>query len=214
MPSKPYTRFFGNLTNADYKLQSMLELTKLFEKIIEERRLKLAEEEHYDENPELFGKESFFTETYIRTLRYSIIINLITFLEIELHSYCTELRKSLDIKIKHTEIKGNILEQFKAFTNKVCALGIEFGTQNWKRLKELTELRNCIVHYDGQVEDWYGRKFSRVELIERLGTKFEFVRILENQFIELNEDAGVESISIVQEFISYIYEVSLKTFPK
>lgn len=211
----PHTKFFGNLCNADYKLEEIRAFHDEIEKLIitENKKLEVQKIE-YEENPELYGKKFHFGFTLSRNLRNSIIISLITFLEIELQNFCAELKRSLKLSVSHNEFKGTIFEQFKIYSNKLAFLGLDFQSQNWQSVKELVELRNCIVHYDGFIEDWYGRKFSRAQLIENLIKKYSFVQIKDNDLIELDEDACEQCIAIIKEFTDIIYNQALLKFPK
>ncbi len=140
-----------------------------------------------------------------------MIIALVTFLETELYSYLRGLHNRLDLEIGYNELKGTFLDQFKTYVTKVVMLEIEFESRLWQSLKELVELRNCIVHFDANLEDTHGRKFSRSSLIISLSKKFDSIKIDEKyNYFYLEKSACEKSIKLVSVFIQMIYSKTLE----
>ena len=171
-----HTRFFGSLCEADDKIDEIVHFHSELESLINKEKTVLGDVNvEYDDNPELYNRKFHFDNTLEQNLRMSIIVNLVTFLEVELQNFCSNLQTALNLKIKYNEIKGTILEQFKTYTNKVGDLEIDFSSSTYQRVKNIIELRNCIVHYEGIIENFYGRKFNRSEAIKKLAKEISSI---------------------------------------
>jgi len=196
------TRIIGNSSSADYELDTILNYGIILEELIQKEKsrndvLQLSE----DENDRSF----YLNNTITRNLRYSIIISLVTFLEIQFLNFCKMLSKIYELKIMPTDIKGSSLYQFKFYTTKVIDIGFDYSTHLWQEVTELVELRNCIVHYDGQIEDWHGRKFSRSSIISNIEKKHEFLFLEESSHISLSKDSHTHYNKTLKSFIEEIY---------
>jgi hypothetical protein len=210
-----FTRFFGNFCNIEEKFVVIRAFQFEIEKLIDKENEVLQDiQAEYDQDPMLFDRKLFFGKVFKNNLRYATVISLVTLLEIELQNYCIELQRALSLKIKYDEFKGSILAQFKTYTSKLANLNIEFENQLWSNLRDVVELRNCIIHFDGYVEDWYGRKFNRVASIENLTKKFSSIEIDDREIIILDKNACKDCIDIVEKFIKHIYECTFIKFPE
>lgn len=213
-PLTTNTLFFGNLCDTDLQLEEIGVFQKEIEKLIIEENIKLQQlNVEYEQNPQLYNKKFHFEHTLTTNLRNSVIISLVIFLESELQNFCSALHKVLMLKVTYSEFKGSILDQFKTYI-KLAGLEIDFESQIWQSLKEVVELRNCIVHYSGWLEDWHGRKFNRSNSIESLSKKFNSIQIDENKLVVLDKKACEDCILIIKNFIDMIYKCALLKLPK
>lgn len=208
-----HTRFFGNYCSADYKLEEIEYFHSELELLIKQEKSKLPNEVN-NIDPVLHDKKYHYEYTLEQNLRASVIISLITFLEVELQNYCSDLQIALGVQLKYSDFKGSIMEQFKTYVNKVAVLSIDFSSPIYQKVKHLVELRNCIVHYEGQIENWYGRKFNRAESIQMLAKQIPSISIKENDSISLQPEACKECILIIKDFIEIIYKSAFDKFPK
>ena len=210
----PNLTFFGNHCNAIDKLQVIRAFHSEIESLISEKNSSLQKiEVEFDQDRKLYEQKFHFEHTLKPNLRDAVIVGLTTFLEIELQNFCKDLQLALSLKVKHDDLKGSILDQFRIYTQ-LAELNIDFGSSCWQSVREVVELRNCIVHYSGWIEDWYGRKFNRANSIENLSKKFNSIQIDERGLISLNEQACEECIAIIDSFITAIYDSALQKFPK
>lgn len=210
-----HTRFFGNLCNADDKIEEIEYFHSELELLISNEKSKLKSiEVEFDTNPALYNRKFHFENTLAQNLRASVVISLVTFLEVELQNYCCDLQTALNLQVKYNDFKGTVLEQFKTYANKIAFLSIDFSSSKYQKVKNLIELRNCIVHYEGQIENWYGRRFNRSESIQTLAKEIPSISISENEFVSLDADACRDFISIIKEFVDMIYKSALEKFPK
>ncbi len=210
-----HTRFFGNLSKADYKIEEIEFFHSELELLIKQEKFKLGNiQVEFEDNPVLYNKKFYFEHTLEQNLRASVIINLVTFLEIELQNYCCDLQTALNLQVRYNDFKGTVLEQFKIYANKIAFLKIDFSSSKYEKVKQLIELRNCIVHYEGQIENFYQRKFNRSEAIQDLARQIPSITIKENDFVSLEEVACKKCISIIKEFVGMIYKSAFEKFPK
>lgn len=210
-----HTRFYGNLCNADDKIEQIEYFYSELEVLIEQEKSKLRGiQVDFDQNPVQYNKKFHFEYTLEQSLRTSVIIKLVTFLEVELQSYCCDLQTALNLQVKYNDLKGTVLEQFKIYSSKIALLTIDFSSLKYEKVRQLIELRNCIVHYEGQIENFYGRKFSRSEALHTLARQMPSIKIKDNELVFLEKEACVNCVSIIKEFIYMIYNCALEKFPK
>ncbi len=208
-----HTRFFGNFCNAEDKIEEIEYFHSELESLISNEKIKLESiDVEYNTNPSLYKRKFHFGNTLAKNLRASVVVSLATFLEVELQNYCCDLQTALSLQVNYNDFKGTILEQFRTYTNKIAFLSIDFSSSKYQKVKNLIELRNCIVHYEGQIENWYGRRFNRLESIQNLAKAIPSISIEETEFISINADACRDFISIIKEFIDMIYESALEKF--
>ncbi len=92
-------------------------------------------------------------ENYSNLLRKSYFISLYTFLESRLDRECIQRGKyNSDTKIKLKDLNGRGITRAKTYLVKVLGSNFPFGTSTeWKEIQGYRELRNCIVHSNGEV---------------------------------------------------------------
>lgn len=210
-----YTRFFGG----HCQFLDMIEEVKFFNSEIEhlielEKENFVNVEVDYINNETLSTKKYHFDNTLVRNLRESVIINLVRIIEKELQILSNELHTALSLSIKYSDLKGTVLEQFKLYSIKIACLNFDFNSIEWLMINEIVELRNCIVHYDAWIEDFYGRTFNRVNSINNLSKRVKSIKIDERGFVELGEGSSNECIDITEKFFYNIYKSLLERFPK
>ena len=81
-----------------------------------------------------------------------------------MHDYCKALQFELELSLSYSDLKGNVLEQFKDYTQKVINLELPFDKENWKSIKEIFELRHLIVHHDGYLIGFNNKVFNDYSL--------------------------------------------------
>ncbi|MEQ9309855.1 MAG: hypothetical protein RLN90_10400 [Balneolaceae bacterium] len=142
--------------------------------------------------------------------RRSVIIRLVSILEIGIHDYCKALQFELELSLSYSDLKGNILEQFKDYTQKAINLNLPFDKENWKSIKEIFELRHLIVHHDGYLVGFNNKVFNRKKQILELAKKYNFL-ILEDEelAIDLSENTCDQVAEIAMEFCNIIYPAAI-----
>lgn len=101
-----------------------------------------------------------FRAMFPRSLRYSYIVLLFLIVESQLSLFCDILKERSSIPIRANDLKGDIITRSKTFLAQLAKLSIEKPL--WDKLEDLSKVRNCIVHTNGQVELSTDKKHLRV----------------------------------------------------
>jgi hypothetical protein len=125
-----------------------------------------------DDFSEWQAEIEFFEERYDRDfpskIRYSFVVLLHIELENRLRATCDEISRRKNIVIREKDLKGSPIERAKTFLDKIAMLSLN-NQQAWQGLKDLQNIRDCIVHTNGQIEASRDKK-RLLELCEkRLG---------------------------------------------
>nr|WP_295924652.1 hypothetical protein [uncultured Dyadobacter sp.] len=207
--------FYGNLCDLDQRIQDLKGYYGEINQLIESKKATLALiQVGYHQNTELYNRKLLFENIVEANLRSSVIVSLVTLLEVELQRICNAFKKSLSLKISHSDFKGTIIDQFKLYLTKVVMINYNFGTTEFESIREIIELRNCLVHYEGVIEDFYGRKFDRVKTLKDLNRKFSSIQVIDDEYVYLDKEASLNCINVVEEFLRHIYLTILKFFPE
>jgi hypothetical protein len=72
-------------------------------------------------------------------------------MEQEFRGYCRTMRNIYNKKIDITDINGSYIDKFKKYTQSVLELEFNMSDSNWEDLKAISEIRNILVHADGDI---------------------------------------------------------------
>jgi hypothetical protein len=210
-----YLTFYGNLCDLDQRIEDLKGYYGEVNQLIENKKATLALiQVDYHHNTELFNRKLLFENIIEANLRSSVIVSLVSLLEVELQRICNAFKKSLLLKISHSDFKGTIIDQFKIYLTKVVMISYNFGATEFESIREIIELRNCLVHYEGVIEDFYGRKFDRVKTLKNLNQKFSSIQVIDDEYVYLDKEACLNCINVVERFLHEIYLAILKSFPQ
>jgi hypothetical protein len=106
-----------------------------------------------------------------RMISDSMIIILVSILEYSLRDFCTALRISKNLKLSWNELRGEPLDQFKTYFEKVGGEEIVISNEDWEVLKAIDRLRNTLAHSLGEMRD------KDKPILERLGEKYPKLKI-------------------------------------
>jgi hypothetical protein len=147
-----------------------------------------------------------------KVLSYSIITYLHSLLEVHLMSLANRLRKEKNIDLKINEMAGNGVERSKVYLTKVVGLKIA-DDPSWQTLRDLTTIRNLIVHRMGKQgddkrkkEDVQGLKKRYKDLVQLSGSEdhahseiiislklcHQFANEIEEFFMRLFKECGYQ----------------------
>ena len=88
----------------------------------------------------------------MKTFHYSTIVTVYSLLEISLNDLCRYLCNSKKLSSSLEELRGKGIKRAKLYLEKVCL--IDFPENNeWNEILKFNEIRNCIVHAQGDIED-------------------------------------------------------------
>jgi len=141
-------------------------------------------------------------------LRKSIIISTIILLESGIDIYCREFKKNKKIKIGYKDLKGDLLDRFKFFSQKILNSTFSFNSHLWSNIVGLYEVRNCLIHNNGSI-NYFGKRKSIEEFVKR-NNVFE---IDEDGFIEITHQACSFGLKTIEEFYSGITEFAFECYP-
>ena len=158
MPHNPHTQWFDEtlykLEQFDALVETMLkhEIAKL-EAHLDTQAKALSESdriEYFDWHAEDF----FELSTQLPTVhRYSIITAADSALETYLTDTCNTYADLRGASLRLTDLAGRGLVRAHHYLKKVAMIEFPEGLPDWVAVLRLRELRNCIVHADGQIEE-------------------------------------------------------------
>lgn len=109
------------------------------------------------------------------TLFSSFFVMIYSFMESELIWYCRELATRNPQSVLLSDLAGtNSVE--KAINYLVKVQHVEFlkkDNPEWEEIKNFTYLRNCIVHNQGRVDEFFNKRKELLDFIERKDSKIK-----------------------------------------
>ena len=201
--------FYGNYVSVSMRLEELESYHIEFQKYIEvtNRHLQSNQIVGYDDET-LENLKYHYEYSYADLLMRSTIISLTTILEIEIRSFCEDYQKHLNKKIRIKDLNGDLLYRFKTFSKKVINLNFNFQSEIWQYISGIYEVRNCLVHNLGSVEN-----FGKRKVIEAFISKQKSFKISESEHITLSYKACLEAIKKVEYFFVSITEIAFDKFP-
>lgn len=197
MTLKIDTEFFGDSVQFDASMRELKIFLNETEHFFEERRKTLKfENEYYDD----LNEKHLFYYWFPNLQRRNFIISLVTIIENETRSYCDVLYKHKKVKIKHSGLRGTAIEKFLNYSEKLAGLEFNFGDKVIENIKSLTELRNCIVHFDGVIEG-----YSKDKVIIAFAKSFGGISF-RNGHIYLTKSFCEKALELVDSFFNEIFK--------
>lgn len=158
----------------------------------------------------VYWKDIFFTQ-----LRSSFVVSIVSFAELNLDRVCKQVFNILTPPIKHTDkhkdLKGGTIDcgrkylrMFGKFNNPSDEL--------WKLINSIYLVRNCIVHYNNDIEGMESKKKQKKigNLIDKLpgfSAAPAFVgEFGKYGFLKIDYEFPIFSIDRIQEFVSSLYD--------
>jgi hypothetical protein len=92
-----------------------------------------------------------FATVFTKTLRYSVLVTAHILLETSLEAICDAEQRRFGYRLRLKDLTGSGVERAKLYLAKVCGVRFPDGTAEWNRMAILSEIRNVIVHADGDV---------------------------------------------------------------
>ena len=195
--------FFANFIDADLKLADLLDYLNDVSKFIDRKRK--HKEKTYKESILKDTAIKMFTESFTSTLFESTLISAWVFMEAEFKGYCNAMQKAMGIDLSYSDLKGSAIERFRVYTSKVLSLDFRLKDENWEDLQAINEIRNSIVHSEGNVRN------------KRLVTSFlkrnKLSGLLSNGKMSFDKNSLSIIITICRLLIQRIYSVALHKFP-
>lgn len=115
------------------------------------------------------------SEIFTFKFRSSLYIQIIGFIEYELKRICNFYKESNLINVSINDFKGNSeFEKAKKYLSKICGLDFNDLNPEWSYLLNAKEIRNILIHNQGEFVQNEDRKSKKVERFVRGKKYFEF----------------------------------------
>lgn len=197
------TLFFGNFVDADLKLIDLHDYLKDVSKFID--RKKKHKEKRFKESIFKQIAPKMFAESFTSILFESVLVSAWGIMEAEFKGYCNAMKKEMGIDIAYSDLKGSAIERFRNYTLKVLKLDFGLKDEHWENLKAINEIRNSIVHTEGNV----GNK----KLVMNFLKRNKVPGLLSDDRIAMDKNNLAVIITLCKLFIEHIYSVALQKFP-
>lgn len=86
---------------------------------------------------------------YLRMHRYSAILASYAYLENSMNKLCKAYHKSMGLLLSPSEISGSGIVKFRTYLEKLACVDFKAINTEWSHLKDLGQIRNCIMHAEG-----------------------------------------------------------------
>jgi len=90
------------------------------------------------------------------------IVLLVSVLEYSLRDFCNAVKNWKNLKLSWSELRGEPLERFKTYFQKVADIPMEISPAEWEEFQGLSTLRNAIVHNLGELREEDKAKVQRL----------------------------------------------------
>jgi len=231
--------FFGDYVNFGMQLDDLRDFLKEFQKYIEvtNHHLRTNRLTGYDEE-QLGEMKERFEYSHGEILRNSIIISLYILIETELKGYCNNYCDYGNFKIRVSELKGDILSRFKVYCTKVIDLPFDFSSGLWEFIENLQELRNYLVHNNGELEGFNRQKtlrqfarsnsvitideddnngelegFNRQKTLRQFARSNSVITIDEDDILDITFNGCYQAMDEIDRFFVTISELAMQRFP-
>ena len=167
------------------------------EKFFKERQKKLKyENEYYDDLNEKF----LFYKWFPNIQRRSFIVSLVSIFEKEAKLYCTILNEYKKVKIKFSDLHGSAIEKFINYTINLAEINYEIEQKVFDDIKSLIEVRNCIVHSDGNIKN-----YDKKSVIKKFAKTFDGITF-ENDQIFISYKFCQAALKLISDFFNDVYK--------
>lgn len=198
--------FFGDAVEINVQLNDLRLFLEKGCKIAEELDIENKQLENDLDVDNIYDFMNVFSMSEIHLK--SFLISLAIVLESGLRGYCKLLKKFNQVEINMNDLKGNMLERFIIYVEKIAKLNINMTPNEKNNLFGFIELRNCLVHHFGELSSFSKR--TKVENFYRTYLKTD----LREQNVTISKETCLQCLTLIQSFFDRIFEVALEKFPK
>ena len=206
---KAYINFFGNSADFGGQVDELKSYLNQIHKFIEVTNFHFQNDQikGYD-NDTLENLKYHYEYIHGDILRKSIIISTIILLESGIDIYCKDFQRLQNLKIGYKDLKGDLLDRFKNYSLKILNSSFNFNSRLWQDISGLYEIRNCLVHNNGSLENFGKRKV--IEVFIKRNSAF---KITDNNFIEITQQACIFGLDTIDVFYTEITQFAFETYP-
>jgi len=135
------------------------------------------------------------------TLRYSFITTLYIHVEDKLSEVCKFVKTNNKLNLNLIHFSGSFLQKVKRYLEVYAQLPIE--TSQWEVIEEVSKIRDCIVHCNGNVSKSRDQKYLRnlcsselLNIEEDLDREADWIKISDNYTLLVTKR--------IQDFFEYL----------
>jgi hypothetical protein len=138
--------------------------------IVDNEELGIGQEvEFYDGLDSMSWDLDDLHECYFPNLqRKSAFLTMYAFLEHELEKLSRKLKAELSLTPELDDVAGKGVQRSMMYMQLIVNLQIEKGASEWNQISEINQLRNLIIHNDGQLFDHDGKRKREAKIINQL----------------------------------------------
>ena len=181
---------------AQLRLDQLVEFAKIVDSFFKEETERFS--------TELQGIDDelgwFFAEPFPQILHSSLTVSAVMFLEHELCGITQVLHDALGLHLVLRDLAGSLIDRFRKYVTGVARLSMSLENQLWQDVNGIVELRNCIVHANGDL-----RVFKRRSSVEQFSARYPQIKISED-YVSLSRDSSVLILGVIRHFLDSIYD--------
>jgi len=207
----PHYYFFGSLVDADMELEYLEDFADSTVKLLRRgaRESETKRRELNDALKAIGGDAEYLYGTlYASDVHQAFIIACVIFLERHIRSFTRGLNVALQLGLRLGDLSGSLLERFRKYCEKVARLDLGLGDLKWQNVKGVVEIRNCIVHCSGNLDD-FSKRSEVVAFAKRHGTPR-----IQDSWVRVEEETVKVVLKVLREFVESVYKSALERFPK
>jgi len=118
---------------------------------VDKQAAKLSKEERDEFYEYMSDEHSHLSETFPNTLRESLFLATYSYMENTVRRFCSFVQEHYGYKISVKDLSGHGIQVCFKYLEKVAEAPFDPGSTTWDQVKFLNDLRNIIVHSNGEV---------------------------------------------------------------
>ena len=135
------------------------------------------------------------------TIFSSFFVMIYSYLESELTQYCHDLEKHAPKEQLWSDISGrqNILDRVKEYLTKVQKFDFPSNSPEWEKIRNFTNLRNCIVHNQGRLNDSF-KEEQREKLSQFIQGKNSKIKLQDDKCM-IDREFCSDALDTIRKFL-------------
>lgn len=151
-----------------------------------------------------FSDEHYYLEEFhIALYRKATVVVIASFFESMMNSICDIAMKVHDLETRVSETSGDRgIKRARKYLAQNSDINFVPMTREWDKLVKLSELRNCIVHADGDVARMNNKSREKIKkIVASLGT----VDIHRERQLSILEQYIEDTVDTIGRFLDYVF---------
>jgi hypothetical protein len=198
--------FFRSLADYHEKMEAQIPIIREseFEKVREWAKQESVEYGEYDVAIDELHWD--YDYNFPRSLRYSFVVLLFLVVEKQLTEFCRNLEEEHNLPIKANALKGDIIERAKTYVHKLAS--IAEGRINWKKVEDLSKVRNCIINAMGDVKELRDKTHIQDLISANIGLTIGSEEFTERGKLQLSAEYCSKAVQEIQDFFDELFDAA------